>query len=523
MSKHVRQVFGLLITIFCLLGCVGCESDSNAEYARIMNDPTLTTQQKMMKLDNVNYDTNEPMEVASFSIAGGVGGLLVLLLLIKKKMDQGALAAAMQSGGARASAKGAANPAPRGKSAQPAAAVAQRPAATLMQRSYAAPVATPSSAVAGPAVGAALDDLPNQPPVRVNRIPENQQDVDEIPEDEQGVSFFSSRPLPRWALEELVIVIEGHERLVMATPQECQSYRDGDSPKVRGFSANGKTFPWYEFRNYDPYRHYWIARHRDWNIFRGGVTATLVKVDNLNPDLPGYYDVDEDEACAPDAPAAASTTQPPAASQPAPSHASASEPIAASPPIADPPRIPAPEPPGEFVMTSPAEPAGSDEPAVLPGGEFRFAPPVDAFASAPEMVTASAPSEAVFAADPAAAAGRGLEEPDPLLASEAGLEQWGQSGEPASTTDAARPAAKAARRPGRKKSLLAHSSNLIGLVDQGELRTILSARGTPSGDPPASGGEPQASVPANSGPNPPANQSAENQAHHDPEDLVIDY
>lgn len=316
MSRFLRQVVGLHITVFCLLACSGCQSYSAADFDRIQNDPTLTDQQRHEKLATMMKTDQQQEQVYPylFIIAGAVVVILIVLL-IPKKMKDGALASTVQPGGARGSTAGAEKLPARGAGA-PLPAAAPKPAAAPTHQPYAPPAATQSVALVGPTADAALEDVTTEPPMPVNHLPENQQEVDEIPTDEQGVSFFSSRPLPRWALEELTIVIGDCKQVVMATPQECRSYREGNPPKVQGFSASGKTYPWYEFRHYDPYRHYWIARDRNWNIFRGAASSALLSVEDLNPELPGYYEVDVDGVAAPEA---YGGPRPPAASEPAPS------------------------------------------------------------------------------------------------------------------------------------------------------------------------------------------------------------
>lgn len=85
-----------------------------------------------------------------------------------------------------------------------------------------------------------------------------QAEIESIPQNERGVSFFSGQPLPRSALVPVSIVIVGQKRSVMATREEAAQIMRGETPAVRAFDdGRGQYIPWYEYQGYDPYRNYY--------------------------------------------------------------------------------------------------------------------------------------------------------------------------------------------------------------------------------------------------------------------------
>ena len=85
-----------------------------------------------------------------------------------------------------------------------------------------------------------------------------QAEIGQIPQNERGVSFFSGRPLPASELVPVTVVVQGQKRTVMASREEADSIMRGQTPQVRAFPGeNGQYVPWYEQRNYDPYRDYY--------------------------------------------------------------------------------------------------------------------------------------------------------------------------------------------------------------------------------------------------------------------------
>jgi hypothetical protein len=98
--------------------------------------------------------------------------------------------------------------------------------------------------------------------------------VEEIPENERGVSFFSGRPMPMRDLVPVQIVIQGQKREVLATRDEAEAIARGETPNIRAFEQDGRYVPWYENRNYDPYRDYYGG----WGGFGGGGFGSLVNL-----------------------------------------------------------------------------------------------------------------------------------------------------------------------------------------------------------------------------------------------------
>ena len=84
-----------------------------------------------------------------------------------------------------------------------------------------------------------------------------QESLEHIPPDERGVSFFSGRPARTGDLVPVTIVIDGQKRQVLATREEAEAIRRGETPNIRAFEQDGRYVPWYENRNYDPYRDYY--------------------------------------------------------------------------------------------------------------------------------------------------------------------------------------------------------------------------------------------------------------------------
>jgi hypothetical protein len=86
-----------------------------------------------------------------------------------------------------------------------------------------------------------------------------QEEIEQIPVEERGVSFFSGQPMPASELVPVTIVIQGRRRTVMATHEEAAAIARGETPHIRVFRdpVTGRDVPWYENRGYDPYRDYY--------------------------------------------------------------------------------------------------------------------------------------------------------------------------------------------------------------------------------------------------------------------------
>lgn len=101
-----------------------------------------------------------------------------------------------------------------------------------------------------------------------------QREIESIPPEQRGVSFFSGRPMPADQLVPVTIVIQGQKRTVMATREEAEAIQRGETPPVRAFQdERGQYVPWYENQRYDPYRDYYGG----WG-YGGGGLGTLVNL-----------------------------------------------------------------------------------------------------------------------------------------------------------------------------------------------------------------------------------------------------
>lgn len=100
-----------------------------------------------------------------------------------------------------------------------------------------------------------------------------QRELGDLPEEERGVSFFSGQPMPASLLVPVTVVIAGHKRTVMATPEEAEQIRNGHIPPIRSFQdpVTRQYVPWYEYRDYDPYRDYYA--------YNSNLLATSMMID----------------------------------------------------------------------------------------------------------------------------------------------------------------------------------------------------------------------------------------------------
>ncbi len=133
-------------------------------------------------------------------------------------------------------------------------------------------------------------NIPGDDALRPKPLPETQQQVNAVPADQRGVSFFSSRPAPIGSLVPVTVTINGQSKQVLATPEEADELRRGRMPQVRTFDVQGRRVPWYAYNQYDPYNDYWRYQNSGWGGFGGGVVAGLAGAE-LMGDLfsPRYY------------------------------------------------------------------------------------------------------------------------------------------------------------------------------------------------------------------------------------------
>ncbi|GAB4455258.1 MAG: hypothetical protein OHK0029_11080 [Armatimonadaceae bacterium] len=113
-----------------------------------------------------------------------------------------------------------------------------------------------------------------------------QKELEALPAEERGVSFFSGRPMPASTLVPVTAVIAGHKRTVMATPEEAEMIRNGEMPPIRSFKdpETGRYIPWYENRRYDPYRDYYSYND---NLLAASVMLNMLTLTSMMG--PGIY------------------------------------------------------------------------------------------------------------------------------------------------------------------------------------------------------------------------------------------
>lgn len=114
-----------------------------------------------------------------------------------------------------------------------------------------------------------------------------QEEIESIPPDQRGVSFFSGQPLPASELVPVTLVIQGQKRTVMASREEAAAIARGETPQIRAFrDESGNYVPWYERRDYDPYRDYYGNR----GMFSGTDFISLYLLSQMmGPGLYGGY------------------------------------------------------------------------------------------------------------------------------------------------------------------------------------------------------------------------------------------
>ena len=119
-------------------------------------------------------------------------------------------------------------------------------------------------------------NIPGDDAMRPKPLPQSEAQVQAIPANQRGVSFFSSQPAPIGSLVPVTVTINGQSRQVLVTPEEAEEMRQGRMPQVRAFQQGGRYVPWYEYSNYDPYQDYWTYQNSGWGGFGTGVVAGLV-------------------------------------------------------------------------------------------------------------------------------------------------------------------------------------------------------------------------------------------------------
>ena len=132
-------------------------------------------------------------------------------------------------------------------------------------------------------------NIPGDDALRPSPLPDTQPEVERIPSRERGVSFFSSRPAPLGSLVPVTLTVGGQTRQVLVTPDEADSLRQGRMPDVLAFQQGGRSVPWYEYNNYDPYRDYWHYENTGWGGLGTGLVAGFIGAELLDGLLSPAY------------------------------------------------------------------------------------------------------------------------------------------------------------------------------------------------------------------------------------------
>lgn len=124
-------------------------------------------------------------------------------------------------------------------------------------------------------------NIPGDDAMRPQPLPASQADVNAIPQNQRGVSFFSGQPAPLGSLVPVTVTINGQSRQVLVTPEEADELRQGRMPQVRSFQQGNQWVPWYEYQTYDPYRDYWRYENSGWGGLGTGLVAGFVGAELL--------------------------------------------------------------------------------------------------------------------------------------------------------------------------------------------------------------------------------------------------
>jgi len=190
-----------------------------------------------------------------------------------------------QSAGAGAGA--AAAPAePAGPPMTPAERLAASRAAAAAPKASSGPVSFEDFVAGG--TGAAQEAAEEATPA--DPLPVTQAQVDAIPYEKRGISFFTSRPLPLDELVDVPIVIGGQIRSVYATPKESENIALGDVPPVRGFVVSGVSTPWYRNSAYNPYTSFWQLVADEAATPEGESETVWFTLGSLDPNVEDYLE-----------------------------------------------------------------------------------------------------------------------------------------------------------------------------------------------------------------------------------------
>jgi hypothetical protein len=259
MEQFARRRSNIAV-LSLLMVLVGAHYTSAQTAQQIASDPTLSLSEKLHRMQAVE---NKPSPLIAPAILLATGSLLLVGTLIVKRRNS------------------------------PTSALRRDPIVKQSSQSPSKPAYKPA-AVAAPAPNYPLQR--QQPEPTVAKLPESQEDVEAIEPENRGVSFFTSRPLPFDALVDVTVVVGQREHIVLATAQEAGQVAAGQTPRVRAFTVDGQTLPWYVWEKYDPYRDYWTAVKREWNGFGNGAIACTITAESCPSRLSGYFASEDDDA-----------------------------------------------------------------------------------------------------------------------------------------------------------------------------------------------------------------------------------
>lgn len=253
MKRSTRSVIAIsvigILAVFGTVGCMTYQGPSQADFDRVNNDPNLSQDQKDEKMeqlaDSANYYAPNYLLIGSLLVLAV--GLYVGGTAVRRRMENGE----------------------SGRKGRPAKASSSKP----QMKKSSAPAPAPPAAQSEP----------------VFKLPETQDEIDALPFEERGTSFFTARPAPASALVYADIEAGIWEHSVVCTREEARQIAEGDIPRIRAFTVGSKTAPWYEWQDFNPYHHYMDAMAGDWRVNGVRAIACWMTLDQCHPELKGYY------------------------------------------------------------------------------------------------------------------------------------------------------------------------------------------------------------------------------------------
>jgi len=268
MSRRKRNAAFIIATLFIvgplLAGCAPSASDNLSDIKKrqaIMSNAKLTMDEREEQLSHLD-DSDAPSPFVPIGIALALGVVCYCGYIVKKGVQK-------------------------------------KQEELLRERKRQEKIATYKAALVARGMNPAIAEepepgapgstaAPEPPPPPRFKSPASQAAVDEIETDERGVSFFTSRPFPNESLVQVKLKINGVSQIVWANPDEADAIKAGAVPLVRAFTLKRKTLPWYEWKGYYPYDHYWGAAKADWQWVGGKLTASWLRLGDIDPVMPGY-------------------------------------------------------------------------------------------------------------------------------------------------------------------------------------------------------------------------------------------